>query len=140
MLFIEPNIQIPADELEFSFVRSSGPGGQNVNKVNSKAVLRWAVAASPSLPGAVKARFLTKFASRLTVDGEILINSQRYRDQGRNIQDCREKLQAMIASVATPPVKRRATKPSHGSIQRRLTTKRTQSNRKSQRRLPNDEE
>ncbi len=140
MLFVEPNIQIPASELDFTFVRSSGPGGQNVNKVNSKAVLRWAVAASPSLPGAVKARFLTKFASRLTVEGEILVNSQRYRDQARNIQDCREKLQAMIAAVATPPIKRRATKPSFGSVQRRLTTKRTQSNRKNQRRTPLDDE
>ncbi len=140
MLFIEPNIQIPDSEFEFTYVRSSGPGGQNVNKVNSKAVLRWPVAASATLPGAVKARFLARYQSRLTVDGEVIVNSQRYRDQGRNVDDCLEKLRAMIAAVAQPPVKRRPTKPTHGSVKRRLQTKRTIKQRKQRRRLPVDEE
>ena len=92
MLFISPRIRISDDELRFSFTRSSGPGGQNVNKVNTKAVLRWAVQASPSLPDDVRQRFMARYGRRLTVAGEIVINSQRFREQGQNQRDCLEKL------------------------------------------------
>ncbi len=130
------SIDIPAEEFEFTYARSGGPGGQNVNKVNSKALLRWAVASSPSLPEGVRARFCQKFASRLTVDGEVIITSQRYRDQSRNVDDCLAKLQEMIASVATPPVLRRKTRPSRASVERRVETKRKTSAKKVQRRAP----
>ena len=134
MLIVDDKLRIPLSELNFTFSRSGGPGGQNVNKVASKATLRWAVAKSPALPPAVRQRFEQRFASRLTVEGEILITSQRYRDQGRNIADCLEKLRGMLAEVARPPKTRRPTKPSKASRQRRLTGKRKQSDKKSLRR------
>ena len=111
LLVVEPGLRIPLDEFEFSFVRSAGPGGQNVNKVNTKAVLRWPVAASPSLPPAVRGRFLARFGNRLTTAGELIVVSQRYRDQSRNRADCLEKLREMLAAVATPPRRRKKTKP-----------------------------
>ena len=134
MLVVNDHLQIPLSELTFTFSRSGGPGGQNVNKVASKATLRWDVAGSPSLPPAVRQRFEQRYASRLTVEGELLITSQRYRDQGRNIADCLEKLRTMLAEVARPPKPRRPTKPSKASRQRRLTGKRKQSEKKTQRR------
>ena len=93
-------------------MRSSGPGGQNVNKVNSKAVLRWNVAASPSLPADVRERFLAIHRSRLTGEGELIVTSQRYRDQGRNVADALEKLRAMLDRGRRRPKTRRPTKPS----------------------------
>ena len=131
---VPPNISIPDSEFEFTFVRSSGPGGQNVNKVNSKAMLRWPVTAGPSLSGPVRARFLMRYASRLTTAGELIVTSQRYRDQGKNRDDCLEKLREMLAAVAVAPIRRRKTKPSRGSVERRLTQKRQASGRKQQRR------
>ncbi len=99
MLIVNSRIRIPESELQWTFARSSGPGGQNVNKVSSKAVLRWHAAGSASLPKEVRERFLARFASRLTTTGELIISSQRYRDQPRNISDAQEKLRAMLASV-----------------------------------------
>jgi len=133
-MLVPPGISIPDSEFQFTFVRSSGPGGQNVNKVNTKALLRWPVTASPSLSGPVRARFLARYGSRLTIAGELLISSQRTRDQGKNRDDCLEKLRAMLAAVAVAPIRRRKTKPSRGSIERRLTQKRQASGRKQQRR------
>ncbi|MBL9084469.1 MAG: aminoacyl-tRNA hydrolase [Planctomycetales bacterium] len=134
MLVVAPHIQIPPAELEFTYARSSGPGGQNVNKVNSKAVLRWQATTSPSLPEAVRTRFLAKYGSRLTVDGELLITSERYRDQPRNIDDCLEKLREMLLSVAVAPKKRKKTKPSRASKERRLDSKKRDSTKKQNRR------
>jgi ribosome-associated protein len=136
MLFINSRIQIPAKEFEFTFARSSGPGGQNVNKVNSKAILRWSVVASTNLPIEVQERFLKKYASRLTTSGEVILASQKYRDQTRNIDDCLEKLKAMIIAVVYPPKLRRPTKPSRASVRNRVDTKRKHSLKKQQRRLP----
>src|SRR6478672_8286326 len=109
MLDVTSKIQIPDAELQFTYVRSSGPGGQNVNKVSSKAVLRWRVITSAALPPEVRSRFLARYKSRLTTEGDLLISSQRYRDQGRNIEDAREKLREMILAVAVPPKRRRPT-------------------------------
>lgn len=134
MLVINDQLRIPLSELTFTFSRSGGPGGQNVNKVASKATLRWDVAASPSLPPEVRQRFEKRFATRLTTTGDLVLTSQRYRDQGRNVADCLEKLRAMLTDVARPPKPRRPTKPSKASRQRRLTTKRKQSEKKTQRR------
>jgi ribosome-associated protein len=133
-LQITSRIIIPDEELAFSFARSSGPGGQNVNKVNSKATLRWNVTASGALPDDVRSRFLKLYASRLTNEGEILITSQESRDQPKNIAICLEKLQGMIQQVLTAPKKRRPTKPTKGSKQRRLNEKKQRSEVKAGRR------
>lgn len=136
MLIINHNIQIPDSELSFSFARSGGPGGQNVNKVNSKAIMRWAVVMTDSLPYDVKARFLEKFANRLTAENEIVITSQKYRDQNKNIDDCLEKLRSMIQSVAARPIIRRATRPTASSVKKRVQTKKENSQKKQARRNP----
>src|SRR5688572_13240969 len=107
MLFVPPNIQVADDELQFTFVRSSGPGGQNVNKVNSKAVMRWNVTASPGVPADVRARFVHRFGSRITEAGDLVLSSQRFRDQGRNEADCLDKLRGMLTAVARAPVRRK---------------------------------
>lgn len=135
-LVVNDQIVIPASELDYSFARSSGPGGQNVNKVNTKARLRWAVVASPSLPSPVKDRFRRRFATRINEAGELVLASDQHREQGRNARDCLEKLRAMILSVATPPPKRRRTRPSRSAIEARLEAKRRQSQRKRDRRSP----
>ena len=139
MLIVNSRIRIPESEFEWTFVRSSGPGGQNVNKVSSKAVLRWHATESAALPEEIRRRFLARFASRLTTGGELVISSQRYRDQPRNIADAREKLRAMLASVAVPPKKRKPTKPSRAAVARRLESKQARSRKKQLRRKPSDE-
>lgn len=135
MLEITPHLAIPDDELEMTFSRSSGPGGQNVNKVSSKATLRWNVIQSSSLPLDVRDRFLKKYGNRLTKDGDLLIYSQEFRDQPKNIEACREKLRAMIQDVLRPPKKRRPTKPTKGSKVRRLKEKKARSQVKEGRRF-----
>ena len=97
MIAVTETLVIPADELEWSYARSGGPGGQNVNKVASKTVLRWAMEASPSVLPGVKDRIRTARPSQVTTDGDLLIVSQRFRDQERNRQDCVEKLVGMGA-------------------------------------------
>jgi ribosome-associated protein len=123
MLVVNSRITIPQDELQFTFSRSAGPGGQNVNKVNSKATLRWSFAASAALPADVRERFVRQQRRRLTEAGDILVTSQRYRDQGRNVEDCLNKLRDMVAAAAVVPKVRRPTKPSRGSKERRLREK-----------------
>ena len=134
MLVITHNLAIPLREFRFSFARSSGPGGQNVNKVASKATLHWAVAKSAALPEAVRARLLAKHASRVNAEGELLIVSQRFRDAGRNVADCLEKLKTLLVEAATPPRKRIRTKPSRAPVRKRLTQKRITSDKKTARR------
>jgi len=138
MLVVNSRLKIPLGEFEFTFARSSGPGGQNVNKVSSKAQLRWPVATSPSLSEALRQRFLAKYRRRITNEGDLLVTSQRYRDAGRNVADCLEKLRAMLLAVATPPKRRRPTKPTRASVRRRLDEKRKQSQKKQHRRTPRE--
>lgn len=134
MLDVAPHIQIPLEEFAFSFARSSGPGGQNVNKVNSKAVMRWNPTTSPSLPEGVRIRFLGQFRSRLTNDGELVLSSDRHRDQPSNIEDCYTKVREMLLAVAKAPKKRRPTKPGKAAKQRRLDSKKRESQKKQNRR------
>src|SRR5205807_4400823 len=123
MMFVTDAITIPDLEFDWSYARSGGPGGQNVNKVSSKAILRWAVRSSPSLPPHVKERLVALNRRRTTTDGDLIIASQRYRDQQRNRQDCLEKLADLIREAATLPKPRRATRPTRGSKARRLAAK-----------------
>jgi ribosome-associated protein len=139
MLVVNEQIAIPMDEFRFEFSRSGGPGGQNVNKVQSRAVVRWNPATSPSLPEPVKARLLGALASRLTVDGDLLVGSQLTRDQGRNIADCLAKVRRLILAAATPPKVRRPTRPTLGSRLRRAEDKARRSVAKRRRRRPESE-
>ena len=140
MLEVTNAIRIPLDEFEWSFARSGGPGGQNVNKVASKAILRWDFERSPSVPEAVKARFRERFPSRLTTEGEVVLSSELTRDQGRNREDCLAKLADLVRAVARPPKVRRPTKPTKGSQRRRVEAKRRQSVRKEGRKSPGGED
>ena len=132
-LIIDERLVIPGDEFEISFVRSSGPGGQNVNKVNTKVVLRWSPRNSAALPEDLRARFLARYRRRLTVSGELVLTSQRHRRQSRNVSDSREKLRDLILAVATPPTPRKRGKPKRGAVERRLQDKRERSERKQRR-------
>ena len=125
---------VPPDELRFEFFRSSGPGGQNVNKVATAVRLRFDVRNSPSLPPEVKARMLRLAASRLTDDGILLIEARRFRTQEQNREDAVGRLTAWIAKASTAPRPRRVTKPSPASRQRRLDAKQHHSATKRQRR------
>ena len=133
MLVVSPLISIPLREFDFSFSRSSGPGGQNVNKVNTKVQLRWRYQDSPHLHPGAKIRFQESFRRRINNEGELLVVSQRFRDQGRNVADCLNKLKQMILSIETPPKKRRPTKVSKGAKQRRLNDKKQHSEKKQRR-------
>lgn len=134
MLEITPTLRLIDDELSFTYARSGGPGGQNVNKVSSKVMLRWNPAQSAALPEDVRMRLLAQQRSKLTKEGDILVTSQKTRDQGRNSEDCLEKLRFLILRALRPPKVRHATKPSRGSKERRLAAKKIQGERKRQRR------
>ncbi|MFI5315068.1 MAG: alternative ribosome rescue aminoacyl-tRNA hydrolase ArfB [Myxococcota bacterium] len=121
---------IPESELELSFSRSSGPGGQNVNKTATKATLRWDVRRSPFLSDDVRERFLQAYGSRVTRAGELVLHAQRHRDQARNAADCIERLADMLRAVARPRRARKPTRPGRGAVERRLEEKRKRSRAK----------
>lgn len=136
MLILNRNLTIPADELQFSYSRSSGPGGQNVNKVNSKATLRWNVEQSSVLPADLKRRFKRQQSHRINQQGELVISSQRHREQPRNARDCLEKLRAMLLEAMQPVKSRKETKVPRGVRQRRLREKKQQAEKKQRRKSP----
>jgi ribosome-associated protein len=123
MIRVTPSISIAERELEEHFIRAPGPGGQNVNKLASAVELRFDVRRSQSLPNDVRARLERLAGSRLTRDGVLVIDAHRHRTQARNRQDARARLQHLIRRAAVAPVPRRATKPTAGSRERRLESK-----------------
>ncbi|MEW4568109.1 alternative ribosome rescue aminoacyl-tRNA hydrolase ArfB [Tautonia sp. JC769] len=136
MLRINDRISIPMDEFQFDYIRSGGPGGQNVNKVATKAVLRWRPGDSPSLPEPVRRRLMRQIGSRLTTEGDLIVSSQRTRDRLRNIDDCLDKVRDLVLEAATPPKPRIATKPTLGSKVRRAEQKKQRSTTKKLRKPP----
>ncbi len=133
MLQITETIALGDDEITWAFSRSGGPGGQNVNKVASKAQLSWFLDGTAAIAEPVKARLKKAHPSCLTQEGYFLITSQESRDQGRNKEICLEKLAEYLLAASTPPKKRFATKPTKSSKSRRVADKRQNADRKENR-------
>ena len=123
MIQITRSIFLDERELEESFVRASGPGGQNVNKVSTAVELRWNVAASPALPEPVRARLMKLAGRRLTLEGVLIIQADQFRSQDRNRADALDRLIQLVREAAVAPIPRRPTRPTLGSKKRRLESK-----------------
>jgi len=132
-IVIDERVFVPATAVQMTAVRSSGPGGQNVNKVSSKVELRVELAAVVGMDDAARARLVTLAAPRLDAEGRLLVTSQRTRDRERNAEDAYEKVRVLVRKALVKPALRKATKPSRGSVRRRLDEKRKTGERKVQR-------
>ena len=140
MIAITDDLTLDEREIAETFIRASGPGGQNVNKVASAVQLRFDVQGSPSLPEPVKARLIRLAGSRMTQDGIIIITAQRFRSQERNREDARARLVALICRAAEPPKPRRKTRPSGAQREQRLAAKARRATVKRRRRAAPDAE
>lgn len=125
------SIQIPFAEMDFTYARSRGPGGQNVNRTNSAAILRWNLWASHAVTSEIKERLATKLQSKLTVDGDLIIRSEVHRDQDQNRSECIRKLHETLQKALFVPKKRVATKPTRSSQRKRVDEKKRNSEVKS---------
>ncbi len=134
MVRVTSAISIPEGELEFEFLRASGPGGQNVNKVATAVQLRFDVFRSPSLPEDVRRRLIRLAGKRISKDGILLLQGRRFRTQEQNRADTVERLRELIARAAVAPKRRTPTRPTKGSRERRLQSKRRIAERKTSRR------
>lgn len=133
-LVICPGVVVPSAAMTVSAVRSSGPGGQNVNKVSSKIDLRVDLTAITGLTPEARARLRALATPRLDGEGRLYVTSQKTRDQAKNLEDALGKVRALVALALVAPVRRRPTRPTRGSIERRLTAKREAAERKADRR------
>jgi ribosome-associated protein len=124
MIEITPSLRIDEKEIEVAFVRSPGPGGQNVNKVSSAVQLRFNVQESSSLPEEVKKRLVRLAGKRMTSNGILIIEARQYRFQEQNRQAAQERLKRLIRQALEPPKPRHKTRPTHASVTRRLESKR----------------
>ncbi|MCM2371325.1 alternative ribosome rescue aminoacyl-tRNA hydrolase ArfB [Aporhodopirellula aestuarii] len=129
-LHVTKRFTIPEAELSWSATRSSGPGGQNVNKVNSKVTLRWKPKTQIGFDDAWRQRFESRFSTRINREGELVLHSDKTRDQIRNLADARSRLVAMLLECRVPPKTRTPTRPTLGSKKRRVEGKRRQSQKK----------
>jgi len=136
VLKIDDRISIPLKEFSFSYARSPGPGGQNVNKVNTKVILKWDLSRTSCLPETVMRRLTQKYSRRISKTNELIVTSHRFRDQGRNVADAINKLRELVLSVAAEPKKRKPRKKSKASNRRRLEEKRRNSDKKQRRSKP----
>ncbi|MBN1336908.1 MAG: aminoacyl-tRNA hydrolase [Deltaproteobacteria bacterium] len=123
-LFVAPGVEIPATELEFSFSRSSGPGGQNVQKNDTRVHLSFDLDRSQALADDVRVRLRTLAGRRVTRDGRLVLTCDRHREQGRNLAEVRERLAALVRAALDPPRVRHRTRPTRASRERRLEEKR----------------
>jgi len=134
------SVSIPLSEFQYRYSTSSGPGGQNVNRVNTKVNMTWDILKTTVLPDELKARLQKKYSRRISQQGELRVISQRFRDQHKNKADCHQKLAELLQSVYTAPKPRKKTKPSRTAQKRRLEQKRRRSETKQRRKAPRQDD
>ena len=130
MIQVTPTIVIPESEITERFVRASGPGGQNVNKVSTAVELRFDPSQSTAIPSDVRDRLRALAGSRMTADGVLVIDARRYRTQAQNREDARERLADLVRQALVKPRRRRKTKPGKAAVERRIETKKRRSDTK----------
>ena len=139
LILAEGMVKIPSSEIAESYARSSGPGGQHVNKTETKVTLRFSVKTSPALPTWARARLLEKLAPRLTLEGDLLVSADRTRSRMQNLREAYTRLTSILETGLHRSKSRRKTRPSRGAVERRLRDKKQRSERKASRRTVDSE-